>query len=147
MGLKGLLKTQPPTLLPGASVLDACRLMSAKNLGALAVVEGRKLLGILTQGDLIVRVVLSKRDPEKVAVSEVMTKDVDTITTDHSCGDALRLMVERGHHYLPVVEAKGDEALAGMLSLSELLEHEIDHLANELDAVTNYFTADGAGGD
>jgi CBS domain-containing protein len=70
-----------------------------------------------------------------------------TITADRSCGDALRLMVERGHNVLPVIEAEGDEELAGMVSLPELLEHEIDHLANELDAVTNYFTADGAGGD
>ncbi len=147
MGLKGLMTIQPPTISPGASVLDACRIMNERKLSALAVVEERKLRGILTHGDLIARVLLPKRDPEKVAVAEVMTRDVDAITADRSCGDALRLMVERGHNVLPVIEKKGDEELSGMLTLPELLEHEIDHLANELDAVTNYFTADGAGGD
>ena len=147
MGLKGLMKGQPVTLLPGASVLDACRIMNERKLGAVAVVEERKLRGILTQGDVLARVILPRRDPEKVKISEVMTTDVFTITADRSCGDALRLMVERGHNVLPVIEKDGDEELAGMLSLAELLKHEIDHLANELDAVTNYFTADGAGGD
>ena len=147
MGLKGLMKAQPATLSPGASVLEACRIMNERRLSAVAVVEERELRGILTQGDVLARVVLPKRDPEKVKISEVMTRDVFTITADRSCGDALRLMVERGHNVLPVIEAEGDEELAGMVSLPELLEHEIDHLANELDAVTNYFTADGAGGD
>jgi len=147
MALKGLMKTQPATLSPGASILEACRIMTEKKLPAIAVVEEGKLRGILTQGDLIGRVVLPKRDPEKVKVSEVMTREVVTITADRSCGDALRLMVEHGHDYLPVIEKEGGQELAGMLTLPELLEHEIDHLANELDAVTNYFTADGAGGD
>lgn len=147
MGLKGLMKTSPATLSPGASVLEACRIMNERKLSTVAVVEERKLRGILTQGDVLARVVLPKRDAEKVKISEVMTKDVVTITADRSYGDALRLMVERGHDYLPVIEKDGDEELAGMLTLPELLAHEIDHLANELDAVTNYFTADGAGGD
>jgi CBS domain-containing protein len=147
MGLKGLMKTPPATLLPGASVLEACRIMNERKLSAVAVVEERKLRGILTQGDVLARVVLPKRDPEKVKISEVMTKDVVTITAERSFGDALRLMVERGHNVLPVIEKDGDEELAGMLTLPELLKHEIDHLANELDAVTSYFTADGAGGD
>jgi len=147
MGLKGLMKAQPATLLPGASVLEACRIMNERMLSAVAVVEERKLRGILTQGDVVARVVLPRRDPEKVKIAEVMTKDVFTITADRSCGDALRLMVERGHNVLPVIEESADGELVGMLTLPELLTHEIDHLANELDAVTNYFTADSAGGD
>ena len=137
MGLKGLMKTQPATLSPGASVLEACRIMNERKLSAEAVVEEGKLRGILTQGDVLARVVLPKRDPEKVEIAEVMTKDVVTITADRSSGDALRLMVERGHNVLPVIEKGGGEELAGMLTLPELLQHEIDHLANELDAVTS----------
>jgi CBS domain-containing protein len=147
MGLKGLMKAQPAALLPAASVLEACRVMNERNLNAVAVVEGKKLRGILTQGDILTRVVLRKRDPEKVEVAEVMTRDLVTITADRSFGDALRLMVECGHNVLPVIEEEGGERLAGMLTLPELLKHEIDHLANELDAVTSYFTSDSAGGD
>jgi len=137
MGLKGLMKTQPATLSPGASVLEACRIMNERKLSAEAVVEEGKLRGILTQGDVLARVVLPKRDPEKVEIAEVMTKDVVTITAERSRGDALRLMVDRGLHVLPVIEKGGGEELAGMLTLPELLQHEIDHLANELDAVTS----------
>jgi CBS domain-containing protein len=147
MGLKGLMKTQLATLSPGASVLEACRIMNERKLAAVVVVEEGKLRGLLTQGDVLARVVLPKRDPEKVEIAEVMTKDVVTITADRSSGDALRLMVERGHNVLPVIEKGGEEELAGIITLPELLKHEIDHLANELDAVTSYFTADSAGGD
>src|SRR3990172_3003780 len=146
MGLKGLMKSHPPTLPLEASVLEACRLMTEGKLGGLAVTEARKLRGILTHGDILARVVIPKRDPEKVKVSEVMTRDVVAINASRSCGDALRLMVERGYSYLPVIETEGGEELAGMLSLTDLLEHEIEHLAHELDAVTSYFSADSAGG-
>jgi CBS domain-containing protein len=147
MGLKGLMKAHPPTLAPDASVLEACRLMTERKAGSIAITEGRQLRGILTHGDVLARVVLSRRDPERVKVSEVMTRDLVTITDDRSYGEALRLMVERGHSQLPVLESESGVELAGMLSLTDLLEHEIEHLANELDAVTAYFSTDSAGGD
>ncbi len=147
MGLKGLIKTEPVTIAPEMSVLDACRILKEQKRAALAVVEGGRLRGIVTERDLIMRVLLARRDPEEVTVGDVMTRDLEPLTVNHSPGDALRSMVERETSILPVIEAKGGERLAGMLSLPELLENEIDHLANELDAVTNYFTSDGIGGD
>jgi CBS domain-containing protein len=140
------MKAHPPTLSLEASVLEACRLMTEGKLGGLAVTEGRSLRGILTHGDILARVVIPKKDPERVKVSEVMTRDVVTIIANRSCGDALKLMVERGYNYLPVIATEGSEELAGMLSITDLLEHEIEHLASELDAVTSYFSADSAGG-
>ncbi len=147
MSLRGLMKTHPVTVVPGLGVLDACRILEEQKCAALAVVEGQKLRGILTERDLITRVLLLRRDPEEVTVAEVMTRAHEPLTTDQSPGDALRSMVERETSILPVIEAKETEKLAGVISLHDLLENEIDHLANELDAVTNYFTSDGIGGD
>jgi CBS domain-containing protein len=147
MGLKGLIKTKPVTIAPGTGVLDACEILKERQQTALAVVDGQTLRGLLTERDLILHVLLARRDPREVTAAEVMTRDIEPLTTNHSPGDALRAMVEREENVLPVVEPEENGRLVGMLSLTELLEHEIDHLANELDAVTNYFTADGAGGD
>jgi hypothetical protein len=64
---------------------------------------------------------------------------------DHGDGSVSRLMVDNDYTYLPIL-GDGHE-LAGVLSLRQLLEHKIDHLANELDAVTQYLAVDGPGGD
>ena len=64
MGLKGLMIAPVDSLKPGTSVMEACRLMDEKKVGALAVVEDRKLRGIFTHRDLVSRIVLAKRDPD-----------------------------------------------------------------------------------
>jgi len=144
VGLKGLMIQAVHGLEPGTSVMEACRMMDDKKVGALAVIEDHRLRGIFTYRDLICRVVLAKRDPESTAVSEVMTASVIALTGEHSYGDALKLMVEHDYTYLPIVDDAG--RVAGMLSLRDLLDHRIDDLASQLDSVTRYFSADGIGG-
>ena len=73
-----------------------------------------------------------------------MTTEVDSLTADRSPGQALRLMVTNGYTHLPIVEKDG--TLVGILSLRTLLEYRIGALAEEVDSVTRYFTADGIGG-
>lgn len=144
MGLKGLTK-RPPFPSSETTVTEACRTMNEEGLGALAVRDGEELVGIFTYRDLIERVVLQKRDPEKVRLGEVMTPSPVSLSATDSYGDALRLMVERDYTYLPILDENG--RLSGMLSLRSLLEHEIDHLASELDSVMSYLSADSPGGD
>jgi CBS domain-containing protein len=145
MGLKGLMTAAVDGLEPATSVMEACRVMDEKKVGALAVVEDHRRCGIFTYRDLVTRVVLAKRDPEATAVSEVMTKEVAALTGEHSYGDALKLMVEHDYTFLPIVDDAG--ILAGVLSLRDLLDHRIDDLASQLDSVTRYFSANGIGGD
>ena len=145
MALKGLLLRPFGEIGAGVSVMDASRIMNERKLGALPVLKGDKLGGIFTYRDLVDRIVLAKRDPETTTLGDVMTKDVDTLTVDASYGDALRLMVARDYTYLPILHDDG--RLAGLLSLRDLLEHRIDHLASELDSVSQYLAVDGPGGD
>jgi CBS domain-containing protein len=119
--------------------------MQRDKVGALVVAESGKLVGIFTYRDLVDRVILKKRDPEATKLADVMTTDVKAIGVDGSHGDALRLMVDNDFTCVPVLSEGGE--LAGVLSLRGLLDHEIDHLAQELDAVTQYVAVDGPGGD
>jgi CBS domain-containing protein len=119
--------------------------MSGDKLGAVAVVDGGRLSGIFTYSDLVNRVIMQKLDPEAARMEEVMTRQVVTMDPDGAYGKALRIMVENDYTYLPIVREDGH--FEGMLSLRELLEHRIDHLASELDAVTQYIAVDGPGGD
>lgn len=144
MSVKGLMTTPMDAMSGQASVAAACKQMQRYQAGAVAIVESGKLAGIITYRD-VVGVIASNRDLETTRLADVMTTGVDTLSSDGSYGDALRLMVDRDYTYAPVVS--GDGALEGLLSLRTLLEHEIDHLAGELDSVTQYLTVDGPGGD
>jgi hypothetical protein len=95
--------------------------------------------------DLVDRVILDKRDPETTKLDDVMATDVDALGADGSYGDALHLMVDKEYTYVPILGE--EDKLAGMLSLRGLLEHTIDHLPSELDALTQYLSVDGPGGD
>lgn len=146
VGLMGLAKlvTSASAATPETSVMEACRIMDKTKTGAVAVLDDGELCGIFTHQDLVRRVVLAKGDPEELSMKDVMTTQVDSLSGDRSSGDALRLMVENGYTHLPIV--KEDGKLVGMLSLPTLLEDRVDALAQELDSVTRYFSADGIGG-
>lgn len=145
MSVKGLMRTFGQGITKTMTVMEACRVMHAQKVGALAIEDGAKLCGIFTYRDLVERVILEKRDPEKTTLGDVMTSDVDALAADKSYGEALHMMVDNDYTYVPVIG--GDGELRGMLSLRALLEHEIDHLADELDSVTQYLAVDGPGGD
>lgn len=145
MSVKGLMSAPTEKLTKSTTVMEACRVMHDDKAGAVAVVEDGKLSGIFTYRDLLERVILEKRDPETTTLGSVMSTKVETLGADGSYGDALRLMVDEDYTYVPII---GEDAeLAGMLSLRGLLEHKIDHLASELDSVSQYLAVDGPGGD
>ena len=145
MSVKGLMTTGTEKMTKRTTVMEACRVMNVEKAGALAVEEDGTLCGIFTYRDLVDRVILSKSDPETTTLGDVLTTDVEALTVESSYGDELRLMVDKDYTYVPTVG--GGRELEGMLSLRGLLEHEIDHLSNELDSVTQYLSVDGPGGD
>ncbi len=144
MSLLKIASVPAATVEAKASVLEAVEVMSEHAVGAVAVVDGDHLLGIFTERDLMLRVVLRHRHPRNTSVSEVMTSPVETITEKSREEDALVKMVERHVRHLPIVDAKGQ--LTGMLSIRNLLEHRVDELARELHSLDQYLSNDGPGG-
>lgn len=144
----GLLKiaTVPPAMVgPSATVHEAVEVMKEGNVGAVAVVEDEKLIGIFTERDLMNRVVSPRLDPETTSVSDVMTREVISARRDMAYGDALRMMVGKHFRHIPVVDE--NDKVTGMLSVRDVYEHAVESLSHELNSVVNYFTADGPGGD
>lgn len=147
MGLLKIAHVPPPTVEAGQSVLDAVRVMAKEGVGAVAVIEkGEKaeLCGVFTERDVMLRVVLQKRDPEHTKIRDVMTSPVATISEDLDPEEAFSQMVERHMRHLAIVSSEG--MLLGMLSIRNLLEHLIEDLRRELHSLDQYISNDGPGG-
>src|ERR1039458_5630327 len=95
MSLLRIASVPPAVVEPKASVLEAVEVMAEHAVGAVAVVENGKLLGIFTERDVMLRVVLRHRHPRDTLVGEVMTSPVETITDESPEEDALVHIVER----------------------------------------------------
>ncbi|TAK44543.1 MAG: CBS domain-containing protein, partial [Betaproteobacteria bacterium] len=92
------------TAPPQTSVRDAARLMARKKVGAVMVVEDKRLVGIFTERDAVFRVVARGRDAQATPLAEVMTPAPHTMTPDELFGHALLVMHENGFRHMPIVE-------------------------------------------
>ena len=101
------------------SVREAARLMEVEDVGSLPVVEGgARLVGVLTDRDIALRVVAQGLDPERTAVSQVASQDVLTLTPEDDLDDALTLMARAQVRRVPIVVREHE--LVGMLSQADL---------------------------
>ena len=105
------------------NVRDVARKMSDRNVGAVAVLDAGKLVGIFSERDLMKRVVAAGLNPEKTSVEKVMTKDIIVGAPADDLDQALQKMHSVGCRHLPVVDAGN---LIGMISLRDLLEIDDD---------------------
>ncbi len=113
---------------PKASVLDAAILMKQSNVGGLIIKEDAEILGILTERDLLRRVVAAKKDPANTLVEEVMTKDIVSCRLDDKTVDLQKIMSKLHIRHVPVVE---DGALIGIISLRDVLAKRISEFSDE----------------
>ncbi len=144
MGLLRIARTPLVTVSPNTTVMQAVRIMTEESIGAVAVMQNHRLVGMFSERDLMLRVVSEKHDPERVFIKDVMTSPVETIHRDSTGDEALKLMLEKHIRHLPIVDRDGK--LAGMISMRSLLHDKIEDLTDQLDSLEAYFTADGVGG-
>ena len=105
------------TASPSQSVAEAARVMANEDVGSIPVVEDDRLIGILTDRDIVVRAVAEGRDPQTVMVDEIASRELVTVEPDQSLDEALKLMAQHQVRRLPVVE---DERLVGMLAQADV---------------------------
>jgi CBS domain-containing protein len=109
---------QPVTASPDMNAGDAAALMAAHDIGALPITEGDTLVGLVTDRDLVLRVIAERKDPRSVPLGEIATmRGIETVSPDMQLCDARALMAERGVRRLPVVK---EGHLVGMLSLGDV---------------------------
>lgn len=106
------------SLAPSASVYDAIAMMAEKQVGALLVMEGGRLAGIVSERDYARKVILQGRSSRDTAVAEIMSSPVITVTPVHSIGECMQIVTEKRIRHLPVVE-RGQ--VAGMVSIGDLV--------------------------
>jgi CBS domain-containing protein len=105
------------------NVRAVATMMSDKNVGAVAVLDSGRLVGIFSERDLMKRVVAAGLNPEKTPVASVMTRDIVVSKPDDDINVALQKMHSVGCRHLPVIDAGN---LVGMVSLRDLLEIDDD---------------------
>jgi CBS domain-containing protein len=106
------------TIEPEATVQAAAELMNQHRIGCLLVCEGTRIHGILSERDILQRVVAARRDPSTTTVAEVMTVHVIFASPDMPIEQAQRIMMEKRIRHLPVVSNDGQ--LCGMISIGDL---------------------------
>ena len=92
------------TAAPGTTVREASELMVKKQVGAVLIVEGERLLGIFSERDAVFRVIARGLDPAVTPLAQVMTPDPKTIKPNNTFGYAMTLMHENGFRHLPVID-------------------------------------------
>jgi CBS domain-containing protein len=107
---------------PRTTVYDALRMMADKNVGALLVMEGEKVMGIFSERDYARKVILQGRNSKETLVSEIMTSKLITIHPDQTVEEAMEIMTNKRVRHLPVME---DDSLMGMISIGDVLREVI----------------------
>jgi CBS domain-containing protein len=135
-----ILRTKPQaavySVTPTTSVLDAIKLMAEKGIGALVVLDEKgRLVGIVSERDYARKVALLERSAFNVAISEIMTADVLTVSPRDTSSFCMQLMIDRHLRHLPVL-AEGE--LIGLLSIGDLVKHTIADQASLIKQLEQY---------
>lgn len=120
---------------PTDPVLDVLRRMTEARVGAIAILDGERLVGVFSERDLMTRVVVAGRDPAATPVERVMTRDVVTADLHETRAECLAKMQRRGCRHLPVL-AQG--RVISMLSIRDLLHDEIREQFEEIRHLRAY---------
>ena len=106
------------SVTPDTTVFDAIRLMAEKNIGALPVLTGERLIGIFTERDYTRKVALMGKTSKETHVRDVIAREILTVTPDDSVEDCMRLMTENRVRHLPVIEGMN---VVGIVSIGDLV--------------------------
>jgi CBS domain-containing protein len=120
---------------PRDTVFSALELLAKYEIGALVVMDGAQLVGIVSERDYTRKVALQGRNSKETTVSEIMTRDVFTVTPATGTHECMALMSERKFRHLPVVE---DGTVLGMISIRDIMDDIIADHENTIAQLETY---------
>lgn len=144
MGLTRLVKRPALTVSPEDTVDRAARAMVGRGVGAATVVEASRVIGVVTERDILKKIVAVGRDPGSTQVRDIMTSPVLSVTENTSVAAAGELM--RKHHVRHLVVLDEHEGLIGLLALRFVLYDIMDELEQKVGDFERFFLTDGPGG-
>lgn len=125
------------SISPQSTVYDALVIMANKEVGALLVMDGGRVVGVLSERDYARKIILKARSSKETRVDEIMMSPPITISGDCSVSEAMRLMTEKRIRHLPVVE-RGGGALLGMISIGDLVKWIISSHEETIEQLHSY---------
>ena len=125
------------SIAPDALVFEAIQLMAEKNVGALLVIKGKKLVGIFSERDYTRKVFVRGKSSKETRVDEIMSSNVTVTHPNEGVDDCLRLMTDKHIRHLPVLE--GDK-IVGVISIGDLVKHVISCQSAAIAHLENYIS-------
>ncbi len=122
---------------PEASVLDALKLMADENTGAVLVMTGDRVNGILSERDCVRKLDLADRRAGSTKVSEIMTGDVLYVEAGQSVEECMAVMIDKNIRHLPVYE---NGALIGLISVRDVLKGVVDYQSFMISQLEHYIS-------
>ncbi len=122
---------------PNTTVLEAIQIMAEKNVGALLVLEGGKLIGIISERDYTRKVILRGKASKDTAVREILSGDVVHVSPSDTVEDCMRLMTSHRIRHLPVLE--GDQ-VTGIISIGDVVNWIISAQTSTIHQLQTYIS-------
>jgi CBS domain-containing protein len=128
--VRDVMTERPRSVTPDTPVNQVAELMETEDVGAIPLVEGERLIGMVTDRDIVVRAVARGKDPRGMPAREVSSQDLITVEPDTNLSDALQLMARYQVRRLPVVDE--DDRLVGVVSQADVALETKDKTTGEL---------------
>jgi len=125
---------------PSDPVESVLILMRDHRVRAILVIDDGKLVGIVSQGDCAIKVLLPHNNPKQVLVSEVMTRNPLTVSLSNSLDECMAIMVHKHIRHLPVVEA---DKVVGIVSVGDMVKSIIEHQGDQIKFLETYIKGHG----
>ena len=133
--IRELMTVRPRTVQAGASIVEAAKLMRGEDSGIAPIIDGERLVGVVTDRDIAIRVVAEGRDPRETKVDEIASQNLVTIDPQQDLDEALRLMALHQVRRLPVVEEDGK--LVGIVAQADVARRvEAERLGGVLQEIS-----------
>lgn len=122
--VRDVMTANPKTVTEKDSVLEVARIMRDKDTGVVPVVDGRKIIGLVTDRDIVVRCLAEGKETKNCSVKDVMTRKVRTVNEDASLRDVLNVMSSEQVRRVPVVNRENE--IVGIVSMKDLADESND---------------------
>jgi len=122
---------------PENTVLDALQVMAEKNCGAVMVMQGETIAGILSERDIVRKVEVQGKTARETLVREIMTEKVFTVQSNQSVAEIMQVMTDKRIRHLPVTDG---QKLVGVISIGDVVKAIITDQAFTIEQLENYIT-------
>ena len=129
------------TIRRSESALDAARLMAARDIGALPVIDEQRLMGIVTERDILARVVASGLDPGTTPVADIMSTNLVVADVSECCAVCLQRMQQAHIRHLILLDRTDGHRFVGLVALRDLLSEDVAEKADEVRLLNAYMVA------